>query len=210
MIFAYLTYSKKLLSLYTNPSTSALKNFKIKLIADELPTALTLYQRNPTYHNNYLCSRCYSSPETIAYLLTCIRNFALIDSAIYDILYTLWDDLNLPISNIPNFITNFKNIYITQQAPLEVIFEETLALFENLVDKQKYTPIFYYLLIKLIYEEYWILSRHIMHKSSFPTPPPFTFTSNSPLTLLSQILLLDRLQKYTLNKLLSTLLTYED
>ena len=89
MILAYLSHSERPLSLYTNPSTSALKNFKIKLIADELPTALTLYQRNPICYNNYLCARCYSSPETIAHLLTCIYNLSPIDSAIYDILYTL-------------------------------------------------------------------------------------------------------------------------
>ena len=154
MILAYLSHGERPLSLCTNPSTSALKNFKIKLIADELPTTFTLYQQNLIRYNNYLCARYYSSPETIAHLLTCICNLSPIDSAIYDILYTLRDDFNLPTSNISNFITNFKNIYITKQVPLGVIFEETLALFENLVDRQKYTPVFYHLLVKLIYEEY--------------------------------------------------------
>ena len=94
--------------------------------------------------------------------------------------------------------------------PLGVIFEETLALFENLVDRQKYTPVFYHLLVKLIYEEYWIPSRYITHESSFPTPPSITFTSSFSPILPLQISFLDRLQKYTLNGSLSTSLTYDD
>src|SRR5205085_10997588 len=128
---------------------------------------------------------------------------SLIYSAIYDILYTIRDDFNLPTSNIPNFITNFKNIYITKQAPLEVIFEETLALFENLVDRQKYTSVFYHLLVKLIYEEYWIPSYYITHESSFLTPPSITFTSSFSPILPLQILFLYILQIYTLNISLS-------
>src|SRR6185437_7064095 len=57
----YLSFEEKPLSLHTNPTYSKLKSFKVKLLANNLPTYLILHHRNPTKYPNYLCPRCRST-----------------------------------------------------------------------------------------------------------------------------------------------------
>ena len=73
-ILEYLTYNDKPKSLSTNPKASNLKNFKVKMLAEELPTDLLLHFRNPKKYKNHLCPRCYAESEDIAHLLSCIAN----------------------------------------------------------------------------------------------------------------------------------------
>src|SRR6185437_8736353 len=47
MTLEYLSYNDAPKALYTHPSLSNLKNFKVKLLAEELPTHLILHFRNP-------------------------------------------------------------------------------------------------------------------------------------------------------------------
>src|SRR6185437_15257176 len=61
-------------ALYTNPTLSNIKNFKIKLIAEELPTHLLLHLRNPKKYPNHFCPRCYSISKDYSHLLTCVSN----------------------------------------------------------------------------------------------------------------------------------------
>src|SRR6185312_1065166 len=81
----YLSLEDKPLFLSTNPLVSRIKNFKVKLIADDLPTHLTLYDRNPQKHPYYTCPRCYAVPKDTAHLLTCIRNVSTLESQLKDI-----------------------------------------------------------------------------------------------------------------------------
>ena len=169
-ILAYISFKERPLSLSTNPNFSKLKNFKVKLLANELPTYSTLHSRNPTKYNNYLCSRCLSSPEDNAHLISCLRNATTIDSIIRDTILAISEELEILSTHVNEFTSAFKRLHIQQKFLLGFITTETLAPFERHIDKMKYVPLLHHLIIKLIYHKIWLLSRQITHSSIFPTP----------------------------------------
>src|SRR5260364_72152 len=85
----YLSFEERPLSLSTNPSFSQLKNFKVKLLTNELPTFKTLYERSPSKYQDYCYPRCLSSEETIAHFITCISNNSFLISLLKDIIHAL-------------------------------------------------------------------------------------------------------------------------
>lgn len=52
------------LFLHTDPTESSIKNFKIKIINDKVPTNLTLHYRNPKNYLYYLHGRCKTEKES--------------------------------------------------------------------------------------------------------------------------------------------------
>ena len=67
----YLSYNDRPKALYMDLVRSNLKNFKVKLLAEKLPTHLILHFHHPTKHSNHLCPRCYTESEDISYIITC-------------------------------------------------------------------------------------------------------------------------------------------
>lgn len=135
-----LSYNDKPKALYTDPNRSNLKNFKVKLIAKELLTFLLLHFRNPIKYPNYLCPRCYSAPEDYAHLLTCISNPFFFKIELTRILNRIADKEEQPLNNPHLFVQSYYDLHITQQVPIGLITERTMAPFTTEHLKKKITP----------------------------------------------------------------------
>ena len=129
----YISYGEKPLALSTDPLSSAIKNFKIKLLSEELPTYLLLHWRNAKKYPNYLCPRCLSAPEDITYLLICIRNHLWLTTLITQVLYETSQKLEIPCQHIDIFVRMFVITHITKHLPLGIITKDTLAPFDKIV-----------------------------------------------------------------------------
>ena len=192
----YISFEEKPLSLQTNPTYSKLKNFKVKLLAEELPNYLTLYYCNPDKHKNYLCPRCLKELENNSHLISYIRNSTTIDSLIRDTILITSQELELMATTTRDFIAAFKYLHIQQEVPLGIITSATLAPFDKYSDKIKYVPLIHHLIIKSIYQEIWLPSRQITHTIGFPIPAPLLLTSPPNTIPLSHSHIISKLQQY--------------
>lgn len=182
-----LSYNDKPKGLYTNPSTSNLKNFKIKLLAEELPTHLLLHLRNQSKYPNHLCPRCYSASEDIVHLLTCIRNPFNFKTEIKRILTQTATKLELALHDADGFINSYTHLHIQKQLPIGFVTNLTLAPFNTKMLQMKHTPLIHHLIADFIYKEIWIPSRMTRHDDVIPHPPSIptpTLTPTKPLTSL--------------------------
>jgi hypothetical protein len=145
----YISYGEKPLALTTSPSSSAIKNFKIKLLSEELPTYLLLHWRNATKYPNHLCPRCYNASENITHLLTCIRNNLRLTTLISQAVYKASNNLEIPVFEISNFIQAFISTHINKQVPLGFITEDTLAPFKSKKNRYKYASLIHHNIISV-------------------------------------------------------------
>ena len=173
----YLSFNEWPLSLHTNLLFSKLKNFKVKIIAGELPTHLILHQRNLSKYENYLYARCTSSPETIAHLLTCPYNSSSINRLLTDIISILATETKLSTTNLTNFISTFKYLHIQNEVLIGFITSTTLAPFERDHHWTEFALLLHHLIIWTIYEEIWLPLWQITHTSAFITPAPLSATT---------------------------------
>ena len=181
----YLSVEDKPQALSTNPASSNLKNFKIKLIADEIPTHLTLHLRNQKKNPSHLCPRCYSASEDVAHLLTCLANPTNFLKEIKYILNRFAEKNNLQLTDPDNFIRCYKELHIEKKVPIGIITNITLAPFHTTALRKKYTPPLHHLIVEYIYKNIWIPSRAARHNEAVPNPTPIptpTFTKTKPPT----------------------------
>ena len=181
-----LSYNDKPKGLYTNPSASNLKNFKIKLISEELPTCLLLHLRNQSKYPNHLCPRCYTTSEDITHLLTCIRNPFNFQTELKRILIKAATKLELPLHDTDEFIKSYTYLHIQKQLPIGFITNLTLAPFNTKILQTRHAPLIHHLITEFIYKEIWLPSRMCRHDDVFPHPPPIptpTLTITKPPTL---------------------------
>jgi len=181
-----LSYNDKPKGLYTNPSASNLKNFKIKLISEELPTCLLLHLRNQSKYPNHLCPRCYTTSEDITHLLTCIRNPFNFQTELKRILIKAATKLELPLHDTDEFIKSYTYLHIQKQLPIGFITNLTLAPFNTKILQTRHAPLIHHLITEFIYKEIWLPSRMYRHDDVFPHPPPIptpTLTITKPPTL---------------------------
>jgi len=167
---ATISFKDKPKALYTCPTLSNLKNFKVKLLAEELPTFLLLHFRNPTTYPNYLCPRCYSAPEDYAHLLTCLYNHVNLKTEINRILNSIADQEEKPLTNPAAFVQTYLDLHITQQTPIGLITRRTQAPFATEHLRRKLTPLLHHKIAELIYKEIWLPSRAARHSEVMPTP----------------------------------------
>jgi len=175
----YLSFEERPLSLSTNPTFSQLKNFKVKLLTNELPTFKTLHERSPFKYQDYRCPRCLSSEETIAHLISCTSNNSSLISLLKDIIQALATELKLDLVQPVDFTSSFIHLHVNNQLPLGFITVATLAPFARPSDKLKYAPALHHLIIKMIYHEIWLPSRQIRHDPVIPTPTPLPNSNRS-------------------------------
>ena len=107
--------------LYTNPVLLKQKNFKVKVIANELLIHLILHYRKPAIYKNYLCSRCYRVPESIIHMLSYHYNQYPIENIIKQIINQIAEKEDLILSDINNFINNYTFLHINQTLPIRFI-----------------------------------------------------------------------------------------
>jgi len=181
----YLSFEDKPQTLSTNPASSNLKNFKVKLIAKEIPTHLILHFRDPKKNPSHLCTRCYSASEDVAHLLTCLANPTNFLTKIKYILNRLAEKNNLQLSNSDNFIRCYNELHIEKKVPIGIITSITLAPFHTTTQQKKYTPLLYHLIVEYIYKNIWIPSHAARHNEAVPNPMPIPapiFTKTKPPT----------------------------
>src|SRR6185312_14800159 len=169
-----LIFNDKPKALYTNPTLSNIKNFKIKLIAEELPTHLLLHLRNPKKYPNHFCPRCYSTSEDYSHLITCVSNHFTFNTELRRLLLKIAKEKKLALENPEEFISNYTYLHINKKVPIGIITGQTLAPFTSQHHKKKLSPLLHHRIAKLIYKEIWIPSRMSRHSEAVPPPPPLT------------------------------------
>jgi len=167
-----------------------LKNFKVKILANELLTHLTKHYRNPTKYKNYLCLRCQIVSEDFSHIITCLYNQIRLETLIQQAIQKISRETESNITNIDNFIYNYKVLYLVRGCLIGFITEDTIAPFENIVQKKKFTSLLHHTITSSIYDEIWLPSRQYTHETFLPDPKPLQplildKTSNNPLALLS-------------------------
>ncbi|CAG8800758.1 12178_t:CDS:2, partial [Dentiscutata erythropus] len=80
--FKNLNRTDKPLSRYTSPKESNIKNFKVKLIMEELPNYENLYIRDKIKYISSECRRYNTTIEDNTHWLFCIKNIVKIDNII--------------------------------------------------------------------------------------------------------------------------------
>jgi len=193
-----LSYNDKPKALYTDPNKSNLKNFKVKLIAEELPTFLLLHFRNPIKYLNHLCPRCYSAPEDYAHLLTCTTNPFFFKTELTRILNRIADKEEKPLNNPHLFVQSYYNLHIIQQVPIGLITERTMAPFVTEHLKKKITPRLHHNIAEFIYKEIWLPSRMSRHSDVMPIPPTITIPKLEKTSPLPQLQLRTAINKVIL------------
>ena len=96
------------------------------------------------------------------------ENTTTIDSIIQDTISAILEELQISSTHINKIIFAFIQLYIQQEFPLGFITTEIPAPFERYIDKIKYTPLLYHLIIIFIYHKIWIPSRQIIYLYIFP------------------------------------------
>src|SRR5260364_78426 len=182
-----ISFKDKPKALYTSPALSNLKNFKVKLLAEELLTFLLLHFRNPTTYPNYLCPRCYSAPEDYTHLLTCISNPFFFKIELTRILNRIADKEEKLLNNPHLFVQSYYNLHITQQVPIGLITERTIAPFTTEHLRKKITPQLHHNIAKFIYKEIWLPSRISRHSDVMPIPPTITIPKLEKISPLFQL-----------------------
>ena len=147
------------LSLHTNPTELSIKNFKIKLISEELPIHLLLHWQNAKKHPNYFCPRCLRELEDIAHLLICVWNHMRFTTLITQAIYKTARKLETFYINTRNFVQAFISLHITKHMPIGFITQDTLAPFRDNNNRFKHTPLLHHNIIVAIYKELWCTSR---------------------------------------------------
>jgi hypothetical protein len=189
-----LSYNDKPKGLYTDPSASNLKNFKIKLLAEELPTHLLLHLRNQSKYPNYLCPRCYSAPEDVPHLLTCISNPFNFNTELKRILIKVATKLELPLYNVDGFISSYTHLHIQQRLPIGFITNLTLAPFNTNLLQTRHAPLIHHTITEFIYKEIWLPSRMSRHNDAVPCPLPLTTPTLTPTKPLTSLYIQQKIQ----------------
>jgi len=184
LVLKYISYADKPAALYTHPSLSQIKNFKVKMIAEELPTHLILHYRNPNKNPNYLCPRCYVEPEDIVHIFTCISNHLIWERELRRTLLRVAVEIESPLENPDEFIKSFTFLHLEKKMPFGLITNSTLFPTSSRHIQDRYTPLLHHEIVKTLYKEYWIPSRASRHSEGFPKPPqinPPNMTQTPPL-----------------------------
>lgn len=192
----YLSYNDKPKALYTHPSLSNLKNFKVKLIAEELPTQLLLHLRNLHKNPNHLCPRCQAAPEDIIHTLTCISNPFSLCTKLNSILKEVAEKYKLQYEIPNNFIQTYIDLHITKAVPISIITTSTTIPLSSNRLKQKYTPVLHHHITEFIYQEIWLPSRAAQHSGILPPPTPIPLPVLTPTKPLTQSFISQKLYSY--------------
>src|SRR5260364_33224 len=165
-----LSFQDKPSALYTHLLALNLKNFKVKLISEELLTFLLLHFCDQRKYKNYLCPCCYAEPEDIAHLLICVANHINWTTEICKILTRISNEIETPLYCPENFMQSFKNLHINKKAHLGIITNFTLLPVSSPYQQKKYTPYLHHLIIEMIYKTIWLPSRTSRHSKVMPIP----------------------------------------
>ncbi|CAG8643311.1 9006_t:CDS:2, partial [Dentiscutata erythropus] len=177
LTFDYLEMKDKPTSRSTDPKLSKIKNFKIKLLMQELPNYHNLYTRHPSKYLSPECRRCGHSVEDDPHWLTCEKNEKKIEDLIANLLNKFTNKFNLTTRNQSDYINKFTLSYISKKLPVGAIHAEGLPPFSTTSNARLFAPQFYHELTEDIHRLIWLPSRIQSQTNTNITPK-----TNNPIT----------------------------
>jgi hypothetical protein len=158
LTFKYLNFQNKPLSRNTDPKKSTLKTFKVKILTSELPTHLTLYNRNPKSYPNPHCAKCPNIPEDILHMLICPHNQVELKEIIKEAITKNCEDNEIESSIASDLAQEMQDIHIKQKIPIGIISNNLFNL-GPLKKKPNLLPNIYHRIAKKIHKYIWKPSR---------------------------------------------------
>ena len=182
LTFAALNWDNKPNTRYTSTALSNIKNFKIKLITNELPNRQILYQHNPSLNQSPACLRCNYHQEHNQHWMTCPTNTTTIQALLEESLNNVNQYFKITIENTNTFINNFIQVHINQALPIGLVTAKTTLPSQ----KHNVTAKLHHELTKKIHKEIWKPSRMVTSQIA-NTPPQINLTDPSTPKKISNI-----------------------
>jgi hypothetical protein len=171
LTFKYLNFQNKPLSRNTDPKKSILKTFKVIILTSELPTHLTLYNRNPKSYPNPHCAKCPNIPEDILHMLICPHNQVELKEIIKEAITKNCEDNEIESSIASDLAQEMQDIHIKQKIPIGII-SNNLSNLGPLKKKPNLLPNIYHRIAKKIHKYIWKPSRqHLQCRSLLSLTP---------------------------------------
>ena len=157
--FRLINYHNTPLSRSTHPTQSKIKNFKIKIILDEVLTIANLHKRHPDTYKSPTCNWCQDQPESFLHMLTCNKNATSLRTIVKKIATRTTQKYGIQSFDTETLVEGFLKKHITNltPTPIAIIHNSCKLPKGKITNKEQNDPTiyFYHHVIKSVMSNIW-------------------------------------------------------